>query len=336
MDEQKQKMLEVLQFNKVFIHPEEWIEYGLLHNFKKIQAEELDECPDCKCRSFESVGQYIYYSTLVRLQACTRCGLVFSDKRIDSSVIQSHFEQAYKDEGYFIDRRRRIFAQISTLASLAAVQGGNILDVGGAKGHLLAMLRKRRSDLRFVVNDLSKEACDYAAHKYGFQTICGDFNALEKNSFKFDVIIMSDVIYYEPDLSKLWGILPGLVAENGVVIIRVPNRFPLILFWQFMIHAIGRRANTKMQDQVRFFNPEHLYVVSRRYLLTRLKELGFTQVTAVPSDLLIKNRGDFWHPLYFYFCKMLFSLSGGKLMLTPSMLVIAKSHKSHDRFWCMS
>ena len=119
------------------------------------------------------------------------------------------------------------------------------------------MLRKRRSDLRFVVNDLSKEACDYAAHKYGFQTVCGDFDALERNSFKFDVIIMSDVIYYEPELRNLWRILPSLVAENGVVIIRVPNKLPLICFWQFMIHAIGS-ANTEMQDRVRFFNPEHL------------------------------------------------------------------------------
>jgi len=100
---------------------------------------------------------------------------------------------------------------------------------------------------------------------------------------------MSDVIYYEPELHKLWRILSSLVAKNGAVIIRAPNRFPLIRFWQFIIRAIDSRAHTEMQDHIRFFNSEHLYVFSRRYLLTRLKELGFTQVTAVPSDLLVKN-----------------------------------------------
>ena len=97
MDEQKTKMLEVLRLNKGFAHPERWIEYGLLHSFRKVSAEELKECPDCNCRSFARIGQYIYYSTLVSLQACSRCGLMFSDKRIDSTVLQAHFEQAYKE-----------------------------------------------------------------------------------------------------------------------------------------------------------------------------------------------------------------------------------------------
>ena len=141
---------------------------------------------------------------------------------------------------------------------------------------------------------------------------------------------MSDVIYYEPELHKLWRILPSLVAKNGVVIIRVPNKFSLIRFWQFMIRTINSHANMEMQDHIAFFNSEHLYMFSRRYLLTRLKELGFTQVTAVPSDLLVQNRGDFWHPFYFYLCKLLSTLSCGKLNFTPSMLVIAKSDNSDD------
>src|SRR6185436_11453130 len=120
MEEQKERMLEVLKFNKGFNHPDRWIQYGLRHNFKKMQAEELRECPDCKYSLFDTVGQYIYYSTLVRLQSCARCELVFSDKRIDFKVIQSHFEGAYKDEAYFIHQRRRIFHQISTLADHAA------------------------------------------------------------------------------------------------------------------------------------------------------------------------------------------------------------------------
>lgn len=318
-------MLEVLQFNKGFIHPVRWIDYGLSHNFRKVQAEELQECPDCKWRSFDVVGQYIYYSTLVSLRACTRCGLLFSDKRIDSRVIQSHFEQAYKDEVYFLDRRRRIFDQICTVADLAAVEGGNVLDVGGAKGHLLATLKKRRPDLHVVLNDLSQEACNYAAQKYGFRTLCGDVNALQSKAFKFGVIIMSDVIYYEPELYKLWRALPDLISKNGVLIIRVPNRYLLIRLWQFVIRAVESRMKSEMQDHIKFFNSEHLYVFSRRYLVTRLKELGFTHVTAVPSDLLVRNPGDFWRPLYFYLCKMLSILSFGRLIFTPSMLVIAKN-----------
>lgn len=330
MERQEHQMLELLRFNKGFTHPEKWIEYGLIHDFKKIQADELDKCPDCNNRLLKFVGQYVYYSTLVSLQACAQCGLVFSDKRIDFQVIQSHFERAYKDVAYFLDRRRRIIEQVSTLAGRLAPQGGKILDVGGAKGHLLATLKGCRSDLTFVVNDLSKEACDYAASKYGFQTICGDVNALERISYKFDVIIMSDVIYYEPELHKLWTLLPRLVSKNGAIIIRVPNRLALICFWQFMTRAIIRPADQEMQDHIKFFNPEHLYVFSRRYLLTRLKKLGFSQVIAIPSDVLVRYRGDFLHPLYYYLCKLVSILSRGKWIITPSLLVIARIHDSNE------
>jgi len=244
--------------------------------------------------------------------------------------MQSHFEHAYKDDAYFVDRRRRIFEQISKLAARIAPYGGNILDVGGAKGHLLATLKDRRSDLNFVVNDLSKEACSYAASTYGFQTICGDVNALERISCQFDVIIMSDVIYYEREVHRLWRLLPRLVSENGAVIIRVPNKLALIRLWQFMIRAITRPVDQEMQDHVKFFNPEQLYVFSRRYLVMRLKKLGFSQVTAIPSELLVQGQGDFRHLLFYYLGKFLSILSCGKSIITPSLLVIAKVNDSTE------
>lgn len=324
MDKREHEMLEILRSNRGFLHPERWIKYGLSHNFVRIQADELNECPDCKCQSFSTVGQYVYYSTLMALRECRQCGLVFVDKRIDPEVIQRHFEHTYKDDIYFLERRHRIFEQISILADLAATRGGFILDVGGAKGHLLARLQKRRPDLRLVVHDLSKEACELAAHIYGFQTICGDIRVLEKVSSKFEVIIMSDVIYYEPALCELWRILPNIISKNGTVIIRVPNKLSLIRSWQTIIRVLSRRVESGMQEHIKFFNPEHIYVFPHQYLSKRLRRLGFAQVTTIPSELLGRNRFDFWHPAYFYVCKLLFVLTCGKMILTPSILVIGK------------
>ena len=88
MESYERHMIELLQFNRGFSHPEKWITYGIEHNFEKVQADKLEECPDCSSRSFDFVGQYVYYSTLVSLQTCAQCGLVFSDTRIDPQVIQ--------------------------------------------------------------------------------------------------------------------------------------------------------------------------------------------------------------------------------------------------------
>ncbi|MCI0561076.1 MAG: class I SAM-dependent methyltransferase [Nitrososphaera sp.] len=89
------------------------------------------------------------------------------------------------------------------------------LDVGGAKGHLSGILRRRRPDLDIVVNDVSRFACEWARSHYGLKTICGPIGALDERDGKFDVVIMSDVIYYESELNNLWRVLPDLLNEGG-------------------------------------------------------------------------------------------------------------------------
>jgi len=331
MDKQKQKMIELLQFNKGFSCPGNWINYGIKHNFKKVKADKIEKCPDCAAQSLNFIGQYVYYSTLVKLLECAHCQLVFSDTRIDAQVIQSHFEQAYKDEIYFKHKRRRIFEQISGLADINTPPGGKILDVGGAKGHLLADLKTRRPDIGYVLNDLSKEACEHAASEYGFLTIVGGINELEKFSSRFDVVIMSDVIYYEPELRKLWAILPSLLSNNGTVIIRVPNKLTYICYWQFVVRILAWCCDNEMQDKIKFFNPEHLYVFSRYYLLTRLKKFGFSRVIIIPSELLVNERGNIWHSIYYFFSKIIWFLSFRRLLLTPSLLVVAKNFDSKEK-----
>ena len=260
----------------------------------------------------------------MNLLECVNCKLVFSDARIDPDVIQEHFETAYKDETYFLLKRKRIFKQISRLADRFCPKNGSVLDVGGAKGHLLAALKIRRNDLSLVLNDISREACDYAEQEYGFHTITGGISKLENIPSRFDVIILSDVIYYEPELRRLWNILPHLLEKNGTIIFRLPNKLFLIRFWQLLSRLISRPKDNEMRDKIRFFNPEHLYVFSRRYLLKRLKSAGFNKVIATPSELLSSSRGDFLHPFIYYLCKTIYILTFRKLIFTPSLLVIAR------------
>jgi SAM-dependent methyltransferase len=324
MDDRKQRMLDVLRSNKGFSEPERWLNYAIRHGLKRVRAEQLHQCPDCGCKTSRTVGQYVYYSTLVHLHECQACGLLYADKRIDPSLVRAHFERGYKDETYFQRSRRRVFGQVAALADSAAPPGGTVLDIGGAKGHLLAALEARRPDLLFVLNDLSQEACNHAARVYGFRTVCGDASDLPASATKFDVLIMSDVIYYEPDLGKFWSGLVRLLSDKGTVIVRVPNNYHPVRLWQYIAGKLSLHTRTEMQDRIPFFNPEHLYVFSRRYLISRLTELGFAPVTAMPSELLAKRGCGLCAQVYFRLCDLLFAASGGRLILTPSLLLVAK------------
>lgn len=325
MNEQERKMLEILRHNKGFEEPGQWIHYAMEHNFAPVRAEKLERCPGCGARPSGVLGQYVYYSTLVKLKSCRQCGLVYSDTRIDSQVIQQHFEQAYKDETYFIERRCRIFDQLAGVVDAVASRRAKVLDIGGAKGHLLVSVRQSRPDLDLWLNDLSVDACHYAARQYGFQVIPGGITDIKERSMRFDVVIMSDVIYYEPELKVLWDTLGEIVSEGGAVVIRVPNKHVLIRVWQFANRLMQSDAKRAMQSKIRFFNPEHLYVLSRCYLVTRLKGLGFKQVTTQPSQLLARGRKGTWRHLYYRLAVWVRFLSGGRLTITPSVLVVARS-----------
>lgn len=82
-----QRMLEVLRHNRGFSEYEKWLDYGLRNSFKYVDAQTLERCPDCSSSSYQKLGQYVYYSTLIGLRTCSDCGLVYSDTHIDPALV---------------------------------------------------------------------------------------------------------------------------------------------------------------------------------------------------------------------------------------------------------
>jgi len=305
-----------------FSEPLRWLEYARQHHFRPTPSQRLARCPDCGGERSRDLGQYVYYSTLARLRFCQRCRLAYSDIRLDQAVVRAHFESVYKDERYFTTQRRRVFEQLAGLVDRFAPLGGSVLDFGGAKGHLLWVVTQRRPDLRVTLMDVSGSACAWARAAYGFAAIPGSVTALQTVEEPYDVVVLSDVIYYEPEAPKLWHLLPRVVAAGGAVVIRVPNSLGTIRLAQHAIRAVTRRSAWAMRDRIMFFNPEHLFVFSRDFLVTKLRALGFHDVVARPAEVGIP--GGFRSVARFAwlaFARAAYRLSGGRAILTPSLIV---------------
>lgn len=317
--------LDIIKNNSGFDNPDRWISFARKNHFKKVSAVKIFCCPDCGHARSTKVGQYVYYSNLISLRVCEMCSLVFSDTRINAETIKHHFEHSYKDERYFVEQRTAIFEHIIENIDSLARRGGQVLDVGGAKGHLMALLKRFRPDLDVVVNDLSVAACEWAKTHYGLKTLCGSASELVATLRGTDVIGMIDVLYYEPNLSAVWDVVPPALTPGGALVIRVPNNWSLILLWQRLMGLLLSRRAFEMCTAVKFFNPEHIYIFSKKYLRQRLENLGFTQIVFKPTPLLVKNntwRQAVW--LYFQFAKLVCVLSRGRIIITPSMLVVAR------------
>lgn len=318
--------LAILSHNLGFPAAELWVDYAIQHNFRRVKGTPVPNCPDCGRASQKHLGQYIYYSTLIHLKECDCCHLIWADAHLDLQLIKAHFETAYKDQEYFIKARLSIFKHLVALIDRTAPKGGRVLDVGGAQGHLMHLVASRRPDLRIVISDLSEAATRYTAEHFHLQTICGDLATLGAQNIRYDVVVLSDVLYYEPQLAMFWSTLPTLVANGGTVIIRVPNKLLLIRAGQAIIGTVTSRARRNLQDRVRYFNPEHIYILNRRYLTARLKRLGFIEVRALPSPLLSSGYrlGKLGRSAFFHIAAVVNDLFGHKAVVTPSMVLVAK------------
>lgn len=306
-----------------FENPEAWVEFARREGFREVPAAALAACPGCGERLSSPLGQFVHFSNALRLRECAACGLVFADRRVDPAVIQSHFESAYKDEEYFARKRRPVFDQISALCAELAPHGGTVLDVGGAKGHLLDAIRRRRPDLRLILNDVSETACAYGRARFGLEVLPGTLSAIARRAPPVDVLVMSDVLYYEPDIRGAWDAVSRVCRPGGALIIRVPNKLPVIRVAQRVLRPRGRGVES--QSRIRFFNPEHLYVLSRGYLERRLRCIGFASVDVAPAALLAAT------PLRRVlgravraFARVVQRLSRGALLPCPAIVLIAR------------
>jgi SAM-dependent methyltransferase len=317
-------MLGILRGNQGFEDPERWVEYGLRHAFAHVSATKLKGCPGCGAKGSHKIGQYVYFSTLLNLVGCAGCGLAYSDVRLDPAVVQRHFEKTYKDEDYFATQRKKIFDHLVSLVDQLAPRGGYVVDVGGAKGHLMALLRERRPDLHVAVSDISRTACEWVESHYGMEAICCDAATLVTGNRVFDVLVVSDTLYYEPHLRRFWENLPGVLRAGGAVVIRVPSKYRLIRVAQAVRSLTGLLRRLKPQADIRYFNPEHLYVFTRRYLERQLGRLGFASVSVGPSPMLAAGVVKRLAPVFFRLAGMLHTVSFGAIVATPSMVVVGR------------
>jgi SAM-dependent methyltransferase len=251
-----------------------WLDRVAELGLREVRGEHLTACPGCGREPERVIGQYVHYSHLARLMEC-RCGLWYSDLRLNAETVRGHFERAYKDDEYF-RARRPVFDHLARLVSQRTPYGGSVLDVGGAMGHLALMIWNIRPDVDLTVTDVSEDACR-KAKTFGLHTMPVSVAGLGDWLPQYDVVICSDVLYYEPNIGQVWETLSGIVRPGGSLVIRGPNRTDTI-----------RHAGTEqdaLSTQVRGLNPEHLYVFTRGYLEARLAEVGFTGIRTLPSPV---------------------------------------------------
>lgn len=197
------------------------------------------------------------------LRRCTGCGLVFNSPRLAPPALADLYRRNY----YFFDRYpsgelgRIVWAYLRTVALLPAASGGTLLEVGSAKGYMLALLRGLGWQVTGV--ELVEEAAAHARRVFGVEVFGGTLDRFRRTADRqYDAVLAQDVLEHVPEPGEFLRDLHASLKPGGSLVIDTPN--------------VGARNVELLGSRWRGFNPFHIYLYDRVSLERVLTGAGFS------------------------------------------------------------
>jgi 2-polyprenyl-3-methyl-5-hydroxy-6-metoxy-1,4-benzoquinol methylase len=195
------------------------------------------------------------------LRRCEGCGLVFNSPRLTDDELAGLYRSNY----YVFDRpadaecARIVGCYRRTLAHLPHGTEGPVLEVGSAKGYMLALLAELGWEATGV--ELSEYAAAVARRSFGVEVFAGTLARFrEEDGRRFGVVLAQDVLEHVPDPPAFLAGLAESLLPGGWLVVDTPN--------------LGYRHVPALGDRWRGFNPFHIYLFDQHTLRRSLERAG--------------------------------------------------------------
>jgi len=194
--------------------------------------EIINNCPVCNSTQFKphlEVEDYFLSHENFTLQKCNSCGFIFTNPRpfekdlgqyyqSDEYISHSSSSVSLFDKLYFAIRNYTIRKKFKLINKY--ITSGKILDIGCATGEFLNYFNTKGWETQGIEpNEIARNS---AIEKYGLAVHSEKELSKYKESY-FDVISMWHVLEHVPDLNSRILQLKKIIANNGILIIAVPN-----------------------------------------------------------------------------------------------------------------
>jgi 2-polyprenyl-3-methyl-5-hydroxy-6-metoxy-1,4-benzoquinol methylase len=226
--------------------------------------------PCCVCGSQES--RLLFERTFsgplnpgpFAIRRCSGCSLLFNSPRLTPEGIRSLYNEQYyffrrEDEPEF-ERIVNIYQR--TVAEIGRdIKPGRILEIGSAKGYLLAVMKALAWQPLGI--EVSPEAAHHAAAAFGADCFTGTLEEYVRSPrhASFPLVLAIDLLEHLENPREFMGQLREVVENGGWLIIDTPN---------------GGAYNIAIQGaEWKGFNPFHIFLFTRENLITLLSKNGF-------------------------------------------------------------
>lgn len=248
---------------------EEGVVLSELPRAESLKAPVNAPCILCGSRSSMYFGHRGYrnyrYPGAFQMRRCRGCGLLFNSPRLNAEDYQDLYKKGY----YFFDRSdREEFLRVAEICRRTvsvlppeSVPERRLLEIGSAKGYLLALLKRMGWAVSGV--EISPDAAEYARTRFGVDAFAGTVEeyAGRHTGARFPVVLATDLIEHIADLDVFMEAVGKLLAPGGLLVLDTPN-------------AAAEAVRLRGMD-ARCFNPFHIFLFSPQTLPRLLEKHGF-------------------------------------------------------------
>ncbi|MFH1783742.1 MAG: class I SAM-dependent methyltransferase [bacterium] len=260
---------------------------------------------------------------------CKKCGLIYENPRDSEDELLKHFISdeiriRHKKDVWYT-AKIKIFKKNLKRIEKYLPNGGMLLDVGCGYGTFLKMARDNGWKVQGV--EISQSAYSHAKEELGLNIFKGTLKEAHFPDNCFDIVTLWDVLDLLTDPLGELSQINRILKPGGLVLFRVRNvTFHLNVYRLF--GNIARKLNIKPT----LFQ---LYGFSVKTAKRMLWKVGFEDVKIISSEL---TTGDPYSQgrvfsqfgmrvikkVVFSLSWLVYYLTGGRLILAPSILVFAK------------
>lgn len=261
---------------------------------------------------------------------CGGCGVVYRNVRQAAEATRKHYEEVYHPQQMslkWLTERNRLFLRYLPLLEVFR-QSGRILDVGAGHGFFLKLCRDR--GWQCFGTEVAPGCVDYARRELGIDLFLGELARAPFPEASFDVVTLWNVLDQLAQPAEALTQIHRLLRPGGGLVIRCLNA-PFHLACRGLFGRL-----TTLCKAARSVDPSafHFFSFDKHSITSLLQKHGFERVRVSNSTLCGSDRGrdcGMSHRAATVigntFARLLFLLSGGHWLASPSILVVAEKGK---------
>jgi 2-polyprenyl-3-methyl-5-hydroxy-6-metoxy-1,4-benzoquinol methylase len=269
-----------------------------------------------------------------QLYRCQKCHLVFRWPLPENDMVFNQVEKHYTeaDPHQSVASAKNIFFNklLDDLESKYAPQERVLLDVGCGYGYFMQLASERGWKVHGV--EIMDKGCQYIERQLKLPVYKGNLVEADYEPDSFDVISLLDVLVMCPNPSLTLKKAYFLLKNKGIVAIRLRNYYFQRIIHQFYSYGGWFFSRWKIANPSVF----HLYSFSPSTIKKMLLKSGFNNIKIKNSYLttgdpygIVKSSflAKITKVLIYYSTQLISYFSFGKIIVGPSLLVIAKKVK---------